>query len=616
MSNNERQSMKVDIVCVGFGPATAGFLSEISKNLTYDDGSVKLSSRAMPGMPLQIICYERSDDIGFGVSGVVSKAHSIRQSYPDLNGSEIPLTIDVKKEKLVYLLDPHGASSRSAGLKITDKILKLGKWLPWYKKEALELPVIPSFLQKHDGLIFSMGQFSQWAASRILGSGMVQLWPGMPVDKALFFENKMIGVQMVDQGTDKKGEPADGYMPGMQIEADLTVLGDGPVGNISRQLDEKFGLPDDHQQKDWAVGMKMVIELPAHTNLKAGTVFHTFGYPEPEIFGFLYVHPENIVSVGIFVPSWYENPVRTAYRYLQQYIKHPYFRDDIKGGKLKSWGAKSIQESGKRGEPHLAGNGWARIGEGSASTNILTNSGVDEAWETGVLLAQAVEKLAAANQPFTQENLEKTYVNMRRKSHIEEEAEQARHSRDGFHRGFIRGLIGMGLTGLSKGKLNVKTEPKSTHQILKQPEDYFKGRISKERIAELKQQAFSKGLALNDLLMQELGWPEIEYDGQLFMSHQDALLVGGKVQAPNGYRDHVVFLHPHLCKECDNKICIEMCSGQAITPGEDGVPNFDNDRCIHCGACMWNCVKPVESKVDKINIDFQAGAGGLHSAEN
>ncbi|HSA21161.1 MAG TPA: type II secretion system F family protein, partial [Myxococcota bacterium] len=45
------------------------------------------------------------------------------------------------------------------------------------------------------------------------------------------------------------------------------------------------------------------------------------------------------------------------------------------------------EESGKLGEPHLAGNGFARIGEGSGSTNVLTGSGVDEAWTTGVQLA-------------------------------------------------------------------------------------------------------------------------------------------------------------------------------------------------------------------------------------
>ena len=142
------------------------------------------------------------------------------------------------------------------------------------------------------------------------------------------------------------------------------------------------------------MGMKMVIELPPEPLdesagaagsssvtdlvLKPGTVWHTFGYPEPEIFGFMYVHPDRLVSVGIFVPSWMNDPSRTAYRYLQHYIQHPALWKYLKNGTLRSWGAKSLEESGRLGEPYLSGNGYARIGEGSGSTNMLTGSGVDE----------------------------------------------------------------------------------------------------------------------------------------------------------------------------------------------------------------------------------------------
>ena len=37
-----------------------------------------------------------------------------------------------------------------------------------------------------------------------------------------------------------------------------------------------------------------------------------------------------------------------------------------------------------------------RIGEGSGSTNVLTNSGVDEAWATGVQLGESVLELLKA----------------------------------------------------------------------------------------------------------------------------------------------------------------------------------------------------------------------------
>ena len=91
----------------------------------------------------------------------------------------------------------------------------------------------------------------------------------------------------------------------MNVHAQLTVVGDGPVGAVGRAIDEQLGLPDGHVRREWALGMKMVIELPAEIppdlhSLQPGTVWHTFGYPEPEIFGFLYVHPERLVSVGHF----------------------------------------------------------------------------------------------------------------------------------------------------------------------------------------------------------------------------------------------------------------------------------------------------------------------------
>jgi electron-transferring-flavoprotein dehydrogenase len=109
--------------------------------------------------------------------------------------------------------------------------------------------------------------------------------------------------------------------------------------------------------------------------------------------------------------------------------------------------------------------------------------------------------------------------------------------------------------------------------------------------------------------MEACGWPAIPYDGQLLMTHQDALLVGGKVQAPAGYADHVVFLYPTLCEGCKSKVCVEICSGEAITaPKDSSVPGFDREKCVFCGACVWNC--------ERENIAFRAGAGGLHSAEN
>ena len=608
--------MDADIVCVGFGPATAGFLTTLSKQLTNADGTPTVESAVAPGLPPQVLCYERADDIGFGVSGVVTKARALRASIPEIENAGIPMSASVGEEKVLYLLDPVGASRRSPMLKLADEAVRAFKFALPVENDALNLPWTPDFLHKHGGMVLSMGQFMQWVGAQVQSTGTVQIWPGTPVGQALVENKKVVGVRLLDQGVNKLGAPSDSFTPGMDIHAALTVVGDGPVGPIGQQLDDLFGLPPDHHTRDWAVGMKFVVDLPEDTPLKPGTVLHTFGYPEPEIFGFLYVHPDRVASLGIFVPSWFDSPVRTTYRYLQLWMLHPYLWRYLKGGKLRSWGAKTLGESGQRGEPHLVGDGYARIGEGSGSTNVLTGSGVDEAWATGAQLAEAVLELLKAKKPFTKENLEATYVQHRRASWVESEARVAEKSRDGFQRGVVTGMIGMALASLSGGRLALPGKPLRPWERIPSLEEYFRGRIPPGEVKKIRDDCYARGVSAHAALMEHAGWPAIPYDGQLLLSHQDALLLGGKVQAPPGYADHVVFVFPNQCQRCGTKLCVEVCSGQAITPGENGVPNFDREKCIHCGACLWNCASASPENPELMAVAFRAGTGGLHSAEN
>lgn len=607
-----RQTMNVDIVCVGFGPAVGGFLTTLSRGLVNADGTPAVESTVVPGLPPQVIAYERAEDVGFGVSGIVTPGRAIRASFPGFDPGQIPLGAPVRREVVAYLLDPIGASRRAWSLRAADTVLR-----PFAGKgHAIELPWIPPFLAKHDGFLLSMGQFMQWVGGQVMSGGTVQVWPSMPVAQALIEEGRVAGIRLADQGVEKSGEPTAAFMPGMDIRAALTVIGDGPTGAVGRQLDQAFGLPDGNHQHDWAVGMKFVVDLPENTRLEPGTVIHTFGYPEPEIFGFLYVHPGRVVSLGVFVPSWFDHPARTAYRYLQHWMLHPFLWRHLEGATLRSWGAKSLQESGRRGEPRLAGDGFARIGEGSGSTNMLTGSGVDEAWATGVLLAEGVLELLQAGQPFTRENLAAAYVARRRASWVEHESRVAEHARDGFQRGVVAGLIGMGLAGLTGGRLRMPGRPLPPHRRLSSIEEYYRGRISAEEIARIRADCTARGVPVHDALMDRAGWPAIPLDGRLLVSQQDALLMGGKVQAPPGYADHVVFPYPEICARCGEKTCIEICSGQAIAPGALGVPAFDREKCIHCGACLWNCTQERPDGSGQTVLEFRAGAGGLHSAEN
>lgn len=602
----DRQQVSVDIAGVGFGPAMGGFLTTLSRKLLNDDGTPRFESAVSPGLPLQVICYERADGLGFGVSGAVTRARGIRTSFPGIDLSQIPMAAPVKRDKLVYLLDPIGASRRSLTFRAKDRLIRMFGSVVGLSDHAVELPFTPKFIRKDDGIIFSLGQFNQWVSEQMTSSGVVQLWPGMPVREPLIENDAVCGVRLVDQGVNLDGSPGDGFMPGMDVQAPLTVVADGPVGAVGRKIDAHFGLPKDHQQREWALGIKMVVGLREDSGLEPGTVVHTIGFPEPGIFGFLYVHPERLASVGIFIPSWFRSPIRTAYRYLQHFMLHPYLWRHLQGGTLKSWGAKSLQESGRHGEPFLAGNGYARIGEGSGSTNVLANSGVDEAWTTGVRLAEAVIELLEQKKPFTRENLEQTYVRRRRESWFDKESRAAADARNGFEYGVLAGLIGMALSGFTGGAVSFGRRSKSSAAL--SLEESCDSRIPAAELKKLQAECNEHGRALHDLIMDRCGWPQIPFDGKLLISHQDVLLMGGSVQAPPGYANHVIFVRPELCYKCESKLCVEMCSGQAIMRSENALPAFDREKCVYCGACLWNC--------EKGNVDFRAGAGGLHSAIN
>ena len=631
----ERQSMEVDIACAGFGPAMGGFLTTLNQAWSENPADPAFESKVAPGMPLQVLCYERADDIAAGVSGVVTRAEGIRSSFPTLKTNEIPMAAEVKQERVLYLMDPVGASRRSFALKMGDKVLSGAGRLLGVKDHAFELPWTPGFLHKQGGLVLSLGQFNQWVGSQLMAGGLVQIWPGTPVSGPLMANREVTGLRLADQGVEKNGAPADGFMAGMDVHARLTVVGDGPVGAVGQAIDRRIGLPAGHARREWAMGMKMVIELPEEASnpdklnkqalasdgvmkdagedspLEPGTVWHTFGYPEPEIFGFLYVHPERLVSVGIFVPSWMHDPSRTAYRYLQHYIQHPALWRYLKNGTLRSWGAKSLEESGRHGEPFLTGNGYARIGEGSGSTNMLTGSGVDEAWTTGTQLGEAVIELLREGKAFTQENLATTYETRRRASRVERGTREAESARNGFQDGLVRGMMGMALAGLTGGKLSLRANIPPLYKQMRPASLDAREAVKRKDAAAL---ALEDGRPLHDALLTARGWPEISFDGRLLVSQQDALLMGGKVQAMPGFADHVVFRDLRLCAACDEKTCIAMCSGQAITLGENGLPAFEREKCVHCGGCLWNCAKSSDG--ERGNIKFLAGAGGLHSAEN
>jgi electron-transferring-flavoprotein dehydrogenase len=179
LSNGRRWT--TDIVCVGFGPATAGFPAT-SRHILNPDGTPAIESPSTPGMPLQVMCYERADDIGFGVSGVVTRARGIRATLPDLGPRRDPHGAPVRHEKVAYLLDPVGASRRSAA---AARRRRAAAHAPLDREHAIELPYSRRSSQKHGGWSSRSASSCSTVGNELMASGTVQIWPGMPVAEAL-----------------------------------------------------------------------------------------------------------------------------------------------------------------------------------------------------------------------------------------------------------------------------------------------------------------------------------------------------------------------------------------------------------------------------------------------
>ena len=108
---------------------------------------------------------------------------------------------------------------------------------------------------------------------------------------------------------------------------------------------------------------------------------------------------------------------------------------------------------------------------------------MDEAWTTGVQLADAVIELLEQKKSFTRENLEQTYVRRRRESWVDKEAKIAADSRNGFQQGVINGLIGMAIAGFTRGTVFIAPDHRPAR--CSTLEQVYRSRISARRAEDV-----------------------------------------------------------------------------------------------------------------------------------
>src|SRR5690606_25273331 len=106
---------------------------------------------------------------------------------------------------------------------------------------------------------------------------------------------------------------------------------------------------------------------------------------------FMYPLEPNLVALGLVVGLDYRNARLDVHGLLQQMKLHPLFRQQLEGGEMVEWGAKTIPEGGYYSIPdRRSGNGCVVLGDSAGYVEVASLKGVHYAVQSGILAARAI----------------------------------------------------------------------------------------------------------------------------------------------------------------------------------------------------------------------------------
>jgi electron transfer flavoprotein-quinone oxidoreductase len=238
--------------------------------------------------------------------------------------------------------------------------------------------------------------FDRWLADRLMEKGVFVI-PKYRVDDLLWEDGKVAGV--------KAGQE--------EIPAHVVVAADGVLSFMG----EKAGLKPRMAARNYAVGIKEIIELPEEKindrfNVEPGEgVAHLFlGDVTKGLFGggFLYTNKES-VSLGVVVgiKALMESNQNLEAHTLMDMFKERYeLRTLIGDGHLSEYSAHVIPEGGYGGISKLYGNGIILTGDaaGFALNMGVTVRGMEFAIASGIVAAETIIQAKEADD-FSEKSL-------------------------------------------------------------------------------------------------------------------------------------------------------------------------------------------------------------------
>jgi len=539
----EHEVMEVDVLFVGGGIANLSGALHLSNLIQKHNQEVEEQGQGKKLEDISIALIEKGTDIGaHSISGAIMDPIALKELVPDFMDKEAPLDSEVTKEEVSLLT----------------------------KKGRIRSPIIPPPLNNHGNYIISLSKLANWLGGLVEESG-IDIFPGFAATEALYDGNTIIGVRTGDKGIGPDGEKKSNFEPGIDLQAKITIFGEGSRGSLAKELIKKLNLDEGKNPQTYVSGVKEVWEVP-EGRFEPGRVFHSMGYPlKSNTYGggFVYGMKNNVVSLGLLTGLDSNDPYIDPHLEFQRFKLHPYISEIIKEGSLVQYGAKTAPVGGYFSVPKPYFDGGLLVGDSASLFISQKIKGIHVAMKSGMLAAETILD-SFLSDDFSAAKLE-SYQTKLMDSYIGKELYKVRNFHQAFQSGLWIALVKAGFQYILGGRI-------------------LKGRLSTEA-DYVHQKTVAEYYGTDSPTDEQTG--AVKYDGKIAFDKESDVYYSGTVheeQQPPHLKIADLNICYTTCREKYQNPCTRFCPANVYEMEIDektGQPtlkiNFSN--CVHCKTC-------------------------------